>query len=111
MLCSFLGTGHFAEWTILGVGLFNSIMFPTIFSLAVAELGPLTGRGAGLLVQGIVGAAAIPVLMGYLADHFGIHRPLALPLVCYFFIVYYALRGYRIKPQEIQSHIQAVLEN
>jgi FHS family L-fucose permease-like MFS transporter len=111
VLCSLFGTGHFAEWTILGVGLFNSIMFPTIFSLAVAELGPLTGRGAGLLVQGIAGGAVIPVLMGYLADHFGIHRSLALPLMCYSFIIYYALRGYRIKPGEIQSHIQAVLGN
>ena len=82
-------------------------MFPTIFTLAVAELGPLTGRGAGLLVQGIVGGALIPVLMGYGADHFGIHRSLALPLVCYFFIIYYGLRGYRIKPQEAQSHLQA----
>ena len=108
VLCSLLGTGHFAEWTIIGVGLFNSIMFPTIFTLAVAELGPLTGRGAGLLVQGIVGGAVIPVLMGYCADKFGIHHSLALPLVCYAFIIYYGLRGYRIKPQEMQSHLEPV---
>ena len=109
VLCSLLGTGRFAEITILAVGLFNSIMFPTIFTLAVAELGPLTGRDAGLLVQGIVGGAAIPVLMGFFADRIGIHRSLALPLVCYEFIIYYALRGYRIKPEEPQSHPEAVL--
>lgn len=109
VLASLLGTGHFAEITILAVGLFNSIMFPTIFTLAVAELGPLTGRGAGLLVQGIVGGAVIPILMGYCADHFGVHKSLALPLVCYSFIIYYGLRGYRIKNTELQSHIQPVL--
>ena len=108
VLCSFLGTGLFAEVTILSVGLFNSIMFPTIFTLGVAELGPLTGRGAGLLVQGIVGGAVIPVFMGYLADHYGIHHSLLLPLVCYFFVIYYGLRGCRIAPLEPQSHLQAV---
>lgn len=108
VLCSLLGTGHFAEWSILAVGLFNSIMFPTIFTLAVAELGPLTGRGAGLLVQGIVGGAAIPVLMGYFADRIGIHRSLFLPLICYGFIIFYGLRGYRIKPDEEQSHLEPV---
>ena len=108
VLCSLLGTGFFAEATILAVGLFNSIMFPTIFTLAVAELGPLTGRGSGLLVQGIVGGAFFPVLMGYCADHFGIHRSLVLPMVCYFFIIYYGWRGYRISPSEPQSHIEPV---
>ncbi len=106
VLFSLLGTGRFAEITILAVGLFNSIMFPTIFTLAVAELGPLTGRGSGLLVQGIAGGAIIPVLMGFLADHFGIHRSLVLPLICYFFIIYYGWRGYRIAPTEPHGHIE-----
>jgi FHS family L-fucose permease-like MFS transporter len=110
VLCSLLGTGHFALVTILAVGLFNSIMFPTIFTLAVAELGPLTGRGSGLLVQGIVGGAVIPVFMGYLADHFGIHRSLVLPMLCYLFVIYYGWRGYRIQPTEVQAHIQAVAD-
>lgn len=102
---SLVGYGHFAAVTILSVGLFNSIMFPTIFTLAVAELGPLTGRGSGLLVQAIVGGAVFPMLMGYLADHFGIHHSLLMPLLCYFFVVYYGWRGYRIEPREIRSHI------
>ncbi len=106
---SLFGTGYFALVCILAVGLFNSIMFPTIFTLAVAELGPLTGRGSGLLVQGIVGGAVIPVLMGYLADHYGIHRSLVLPMLCYLFVIYYGWRGYRIAPTEPQSHIQAVV--
>ena len=110
VLCSLLGTGHFAEITILAVGLFNSIMFPTIFTLGVAELGPLTGRGSGLLVQGIVGGALIPVLMGFLADHYGIHHSLVLPLVCYLFVIYYGWRGYRIVPGEPQAHLRAAAE-
>jgi FHS family L-fucose permease-like MFS transporter len=105
VLFSLVGTGTFALVTILAVGLFNSIMFPTIFTLAVAELGPLTGRGSGLLVQAIVGGAAIPVLMGHLAYVYGIHRALALPFLCYLFIIYYGWRGYRIKSDEAQSHL------
>ncbi len=110
VLCSLLGTGYFAAVTILAVGLFNSIMFPTIFTLAVAELGPLTGRGSGLLVQGIVGGALIPVLMGFLADRYGIHHSLFLPLLCYLFVIYYGWRGYRIAPTEPHAHIQAVTD-
>ncbi len=108
-LLSLLTSGHFAVWTILAVGLFNSIMFPTIFTLAVAELGPLTGRGSGLVVQAIVGGAVFPVIMGHLADKYGIHRALALPFLCYIFIVYYGLRGYRITTREMQSHIEPAM--
>src|SRR5262249_13185251 len=60
--------GNTAMWTILAVGLFNSIMFPTIFSLGMAELGPLTGNGSGLLNMAIVGGALVPLLVGSLAD-------------------------------------------
>ena len=109
VLCSLLGTGHFAMVTILCVGLFNSIMFPTIFTLGVAELGPLTGRGSGLLVQAIVGGALIPVLMGWMADHFGIHHSLVLPFLCYLFIIYYGWRGYRIAPDEPKAVVQAAV--
>ncbi len=108
VLCSLLGSGHFAMVAILGVGLFNSIMFPTIFTLGVAELGPLTGRGSGLLIQAIVGGALIPVLMGWLADHFGIHHSLLLPFLCYLFIIYYGWRGYRIAPGEPHAVVQAI---
>ena len=108
IFCSFLGTGYFAVATFLGVGIFNSIMFPTIFTLSVAELGPLTSRGSGLLVQAIVGGAAGPVLMGFLADRIGIHHALLMPFVCYLFIIFYGMRGYRIAPDEPQSELQAL---
>jgi MFS transporter, FHS family, L-fucose permease len=90
---SMLVTGHLAMWTILAVGLFNSIMFPTIFSLGVAELGPLTGNGSGLLNMAIVGGAILPVIQGVIADHLGIHHAFFLPVVCYLYILFYGLSG------------------
>ena len=85
--------GHTAMWTILAVGFFNSIMFPTIFSLGVAELGPLTGNGSGLLNMAIVGGAILPVIQGAIADQLGLHHAFLLPVICYLYILYYALSG------------------
>src|SRR6202162_1267745 len=85
--------GHAAMWSILAVGFFNSIMFPTIFSLGVAELGPLTGNGSGVLNMAIVGGAILPVIEGPIADRFGIHHGFWLPVICYLYIMYYALSG------------------
>ncbi|MGA2357331.1 MAG: sugar MFS transporter [Terriglobales bacterium] len=90
---SMLLGGHTAMWTILAVGLFNSIMFPTIFSLGVAELGPLTGSGSGLLNMAIVGGAILPVIQGVIADHVGLHHAFVLPVICYLYILYYGLSG------------------
>jgi FHS family L-fucose permease-like MFS transporter len=88
-----LSTGHVAMWSIILVGFFNSIMFPSIFTLGVAELGPLTGDGSGLLNMAIVGGAIIPVIQGVIADRIGIHHAFILPVICYLFIVFYALIG------------------
>jgi FHS family L-fucose permease-like MFS transporter len=85
--------GHTAMWTILAVGLFNSIMFPTIFSLGVAELGPLTGNGSGVMNMAIVGGAILPVIQGFIADYAGLHHAFILPVICYLYILYYALMG------------------
>src|SRR6516164_5169702 len=90
---SMLTGGHTAMWTILAVGLFNSIMFPTIFSLGVAELGPLTGNGSGLLNMAIVGGAILPVVQGVIADQFGLHQAFVLPVICYLYILFYGLSG------------------
>jgi MFS transporter, FHS family, L-fucose permease len=90
---SMITGGHTAMWTILAVGFFNSIMFPTIFSLGVAELGPLTGNGSGLLNMAIVGGAVLPLIQGTLADHFGLHHAFVLPVICYVYIFFYALSG------------------
>jgi FHS family L-fucose permease-like MFS transporter len=90
---SMLLTGHTAMWTILAVGLFNSIMFPTIFSLGEAELGPLTGDGSGILDMAIVGGAILPLIQGTIADQVGLHHAFVLPVVCYLYILFYALIG------------------
>lgn len=106
VLISLFNHGHVAVWSILAVGLFNSIMFPTIFTLGVAEMGEMTGKASGLLIQAIVGGAFIPVLMGHLADTYGLHRALVLPFLCYLFVIYYGISGFRIHAGEAQSHIQ-----
>src|SRR5271166_4849322 len=90
---SMLTGGYTAMWTMLAVGFFNSIMFPTIFSLGLAELGPLTGDGSGLLNMAIVGGAILPVIQGAIADHVGLHHAFILPVICYLYILYYGLSG------------------
>jgi MFS transporter, FHS family, L-fucose permease len=90
---SMLTLGHIAMWSIILVGFFNSVMFPSIFTLGIAELGPLTGDGSGLLIMAIVGGAIIPEIQGVLADQVGIHHAFILPVICYLYIVYYAFRG------------------
>ena len=90
---SMLTHGHFAMWSILAVGFFNSIMFPTIFSLGVAELGPLTGNGSGILNMAIVGGAILPLIQGAIADRAGIHHAFFIPVICYLYILYFAQSG------------------
>ena len=98
VITSMLTFGHAAMWTLILVGLFNSTMFPSIFTLAIDGLGPLTGRGSGLLVAAIVGGAVIPELQGVLADRIGIHHAFLLPVLCYGYIFFYALQGAANKP-------------
>ena len=95
VLLTMLLTGHAAMWSILAVGLFNSIMFPTIFSLAVDGLGTHTEQGSGILCMAIVGGALIPLLQGALADAIGLQRAFIIPALCYLYIVYYGLKGSR----------------
>jgi MFS transporter, FHS family, L-fucose permease len=92
---SMLTFGYTAVVTIILVGLFNSIMFPTIFTLGIAGLGPLTGRGSSLLIAAILGGAIIPAAQGLIADRIGIHHAFILPVICYLYIVFYGFRGSR----------------
>src|SRR5579862_646641 len=96
---SMLTTGHFAMYSIILVGFFNSIMFPSIFTLGVAELGPLTGDGSGIMIMAIVGGAIIPVAQGAIADRIGIHHAFFLPVLCYLYILFFALSGSRPNSQ------------
>lgn len=93
VVASILLGGHTAMWSMLAVGFFNSIMFPTIFTLGVAELGPLTGNASGMLNMAIVGGAILPVVQGAIADRVGLHHAFVLPVLCYLYILFYALRG------------------
>jgi len=93
VLITIVGDGSWVMWTILAVGLCNSIMFPTIFSLALNGLGEHTGQGSGLLCAAIVGGAILPVLQGVLVDNLGLQTAFALPMVCYLYIAYYGLLG------------------
>lgn len=93
VITSMLTFGHVAMWSIILVGLFNSIMWPNIFALGLAELGLLTNLGSSLLVMGVLGAALIPLLQGFVADHIGIHHAFFLPALCYVYICFYGFKG------------------
>ena len=96
VLAAMIGSGQVAMWTLLAVGLFNSIMFPTIFSLAVSGLGKHTGQGSGILCAAIVGGAVLPVVQGLFADRIGIQQAFFIPVLCYCYIAYYGWRGHRV---------------
>lgn len=91
--------GHVAMWAILLVGTFNSIMFPSLFTLGIAGLGSLTGKGSGILMSAAVGAAVIPVIQGALADNIGVHHSFLVPAICYLYVAFYGFRGSRPKVQ------------
>ena len=93
IIVSMNSTGNIAMWSILAVGFFNSIMFPTIFTLAVKGLGSLTSKGSGLVCQAIVGGALIPLIQGFAADSIGIQLSFIVPMLCYIYIGWYALNG------------------
>ena len=102
---SVMSNGHVAMWAILLVGFFNSIMFPSIFTLGVAELGPLTGDGSGIMIMAIVGGAIIPWCVGRLGDLInaqsyggalwgqGLHYALIVAALCYLYILFFAWSG------------------
>lgn len=85
--------GEVAIWTLVLCGFFNSIMFPNIFALGIAGLGPMTSKGSGLIMTAVVGGAVIPFLIGAAADKMGIQHAFVIPILCYLFIAYYGLWG------------------
>ncbi|MCH2023484.1 MAG: sugar MFS transporter [Saprospiraceae bacterium] len=91
----FGGTGKIALWSLLSIGLFNSIMWSNIFTLAIKDLGVYTSQGSSLLVMAIVGGAFIPVLHGQMIDLIGIQMSFLTPIVCYAYILFYGLKGHK----------------
>lgn len=92
VLAAVLGQGRVAMWAILAVGLCNSIMFPTIFSMALHRLGRHTGQGSGILCMAIVGGAVVPFAQGALADAVGVQASFLLPAACYAFILGFGVK-------------------
>lgn len=90
-----VSSGSLAMWALLLVGLCNSIMFPTIFSLALYGLGRLTSNGSGLLCAAIVGGALVPVVQGLMADTIGLQTSFIVPLLCYVYIAWYGAVGHK----------------
>ena len=86
--------GPLAMWALISVGLFHSIMFPTIFTLGIRGLGPMTEEGSGLLVMAIAGGALV-IVQGWLADHFGLQQSFLLTVACELYVLFYALWGSR----------------
>lgn len=101
---SISSSGGLAVWTMVAVGLCNSVMFAIIFSLAVAGLGSYATRASGLLSSAIAGGAVIPFLQGALIDHFNWSVAFLLPAVCYLYIVFFAWRGYQSKQQILYTN-------
>jgi FHS family L-fucose permease-like MFS transporter len=95
LLVSMSSHGPVAIWSLVFCGLANSIMYPTIFVLGIAELGPMTSKGSGVITIGNVGGAVIPLLFGALADKVGIQYAFVLPIICYLYVAYYGLLGYK----------------
>jgi MFS transporter, FHS family, L-fucose permease len=94
---SILSSGSVAAWSLIAVGLFNSVMFPTIFTLAIDGLGRHTEQGSGILCTAIVGGAFIPALQGVFADAAGLQISFLVPIACYIYIAWYGLKGHLIK--------------
>lgn len=103
LLITMTSSGNTAVYSVISIGLFNSVMFPTIFSLAITGMGALTEHASSLIVMAIVGGAVIPFAQGFIADSIGLHHAFLLPLFCYFYILYYSVKGatpHRVVTQE-----------
>ena len=91
-------TGAIPIYAVVFIGFFHSIMFPTIFALGIKNLGPFTKRGSSLLVMAIIGAAVVPPIMGKISDLSNIQRAFWVPLLCYAYVLYFAVAGYKPQP-------------
>src|SRR5205823_4520931 len=90
-----LAHGIVPVWAVVLIGFFHSIMFPTIFALGIKNLGALTKRGSSLMVMAIVGGAFFPAIMGRISDAVSIQKAFLVPLLCYVYILYFGVRGYK----------------
>ena len=103
VVTSIMTHGHTAMWVILAVGLFNSVMFPSIFTVGLSGLGPLTSKGSSLMVAAIVGGALIPLGEGHLADAIGVQHAFMVPAICYIYIALFGYLGGRRAEREVSA--------
>jgi len=103
VLITIFAHGPIAKWAIVSCGLFNSVMWPCIFPLAVKGLGKFTSQGSGILITMVVGGAIVPVLQGFLADKLGYQPSFVMVLLCYTYLVFFALSGYKIRQPRFAS--------
>ena len=103
VLITIFGHGPVAKWAIVSCGLFNSVMWPCIFPLAVRGLGKFTSQGSGILITMVVGGAIVPVLQGFLADKFGYQPSFVVVLLCYAYLVFFSTSGYKIRQPRFDS--------
>ena len=107
LLCALVATnttGLIPIYAVVFIGFFHSIMFPTIFALGIKNLGPFTKRGSSLLVMAIIGAAVVPPIMGKISDLSNIQRAFCVPLLCYAYVLYFAISGY--KPKSVVAAVE-----
>jgi FHS family L-fucose permease-like MFS transporter len=103
VVATIFGHGHLAVWAIVSCGLFNSVMWPCIFPLSLNGLGEFTSQGSGILVAMIVGGAIIPEIQGFLADRFGYQHSFIVVLLCYTYLIYFAISGYKVRKPRFPS--------
>jgi len=103
VLITIFGHGRIAIWAIVSCGLFNSVMWPCIFPLAVKGLGRFTSQGSGILITMVVGGAIVPEIQGLLADHLGYQASFAVVFCCYAYLIFFALSGYKVRQPRYPS--------
>jgi FHS family L-fucose permease-like MFS transporter len=104
MMITVFAKGPVAMWSLISVGLFHSIMFPTIFTLGIRGLGPLTEEGSGLLIMAIAGGALV-IVQGQLADAFGLQLSFLLTAVCELYVLFYAIWGCKVTSAEPEKQL------
>ncbi|KPE53105.1 sugar MFS transporter [Chryseobacterium indologenes] len=91
LISAMVNHGELAMYSILGIGIFNSIMFSNIYTLAISGLGKYTSQGSSLVVMAILGGAIVPIFQGYLADQFGVQHSFIIPVFCYLVILIFGI--------------------
>jgi fucose permease len=101
---NFLGhTTHLSIWVLVLLGLPNSLMYSTIWPLALKDLGRFTKMGGSVLIMGLCGSAILPLVYGYFSDHYGPHSAYWVILPCYLYLAYYAFYGFRVRTWNLKK--------